>query len=198
MRITIVLTLTALIFLSSCSLALASVNEIGESRIHPASPFYFLKTLRENLELKFAGTPRVRMLRQLEFGTRRLREVKSLIPTTHQDLIFPNLERYSSYISSLPDKDLTDEEAAARIKESLVIHLNVLQTIYDQISNREAKMAIRSVLNRIIKRADVPISAKLPVCNFLSKEASSSALNEVERTILLERAIICQKAPANH
>lgn len=168
-----------------------AVDEIGQARIHPASPLYFLKTIRESLELKFAGTPRVRMIRELEFATRRLREVKSLITGNHQDLIEPTLERYWYYLSKLPDKDLTDKELVLRIKESLIIHLEILQKVYIQTTNVRAKMAIRSAINKMLGRAEVPDYVRQTGCKFLAKEASSSALNDVEKAVLKNRAQNC-------
>lgn len=170
----------------------AQQDLVGYSKIHPASPFYFLKTVRENLELKFALTPRVKLLRQLEFATRRLREARTLI-VMNQDLIPPTLERYISHLNTLPDREQKYEEVSIRVKESLVIHLEVLQQIYLRASSLRAKMAIRSAMNKIIKRADLPIFAKLPVCIFFAKEASSSALNQTEQVVLQERARNCQK-----
>ena len=211
MRVTLfplILFLSALFFLSGCNTAFAEEasfsatssaimqptgNDIGVSKITPASYFYFLKTVREGIEIKLAFTPHVKLIRQLEFATRRLREVKSLIPTPHQDLIQPTLERYSAYLNSLPQKDLQDEEVATRIKESLIVHLEVLEQIYPKITNKSAKMAIRAAINRIALRADVPILGRLPVCNFLQKEATSLNLIEVEKEILLERAHTCFK-----
>lgn len=166
-------------------------NDIGVSRIAPDSALYFLKTIRENLEMSLAVTPRVKLIRQLEFATRRLREVKSLIPTTHQDLIQPTMERYYSYINSLPQKDLGDEEISTRIKESLTVHLEVLEQIYDQITNKAARMSIRAAINRIVQRVDVTPSGRIRACRFLQQEATSSALMEVEREILLQRVKIC-------
>lgn len=192
MRISIVLALTAFILLSSCSSVYATENDIGTSKINPASPFYFLKVIRESLELKFAGTSHVRKFRELEFATRRLREAKTLI-SINEDLIPPTLEKYSSHLANLSDKDLKDQEISERIKESLVIHLKILQKIYDQVSNKRAKMAIRAALNRIIQRSDVPSYAVVPVCNFFLKEASSSALNQTEQVVFSERAAFCFK-----
>ncbi len=167
-------------------------NDIGVSKITPDSFFYFLKTVRENIEMKLAFTPHVKLIRQLEFATRRLRETKSLVGD-REDLIPPTLERYWSYINSLPDKDLEDEEVAVRIKETLTVHLEVLEQIYDKITNKRAKMSIRATVNRIVQRLDVPIFARFPACTFLEKEATSSALTEPERQILIERANSCFK-----
>lgn len=165
-------------------------NDIGASRISPASVVYFLKTVRENLEMKLAFTPHVKLIRQLEFATRRLREVKSLV-AGREDLIQPTLERYWSHISALPDKDLSDEEVATRIKESLTVHLEVLEQIYHKVTNKSAKMALRAAVNRIVQRMDLSVSSRISACRFLEREATSIALTEVEKEILIQRAKDC-------
>lgn len=195
MRITMIplaLFLTAVIFLGSCDSAFAYDDDIGTSRIDPSSPIYFLKTVKENLEWRLALTPRVKLIRNLEFATRKLREAKTLLSTNRQDLIEPTLERYWYYISQLPDKDLKDGEFATSVKQSLVIHLKTLEKIYSQVSNLRAKMSIRSALNRLMGRGDIPSAARVSVCEFLVKEASSSALNQTEQVILKDRALMCQ------
>lgn len=195
MRISIVLSLSlaAFVFLSSCNTVYALENDIGFSRIDPSSPIYFLKTIRENLEFKLALTPRVKLLRQLEFATRRLREARTLV-NENVELIPITLERYSFLINNLPDKNLEDSEVLTRIKESLAVHLDSLYVMYNQLSNPRAKIAIRATVNRIIHRADIPQYAKLPACNFLVKEASSSALNSTEKFVLTDRAQKCLKS----
>jgi len=192
MRVTIVfsLTLFGLLLLGSCGTVLAQENDIGYSRIDPSSPLYFLKTIREGLEMNFALTPRTKLLRQLEFATRRLREARTLI-SKNADLIPPTMERYSSYLNSLPQKNITDSEVALRIKESSAIHLDTLYQMYSQVSAPGAKIAIRAAINRIIQRTDLPPLTKLPACSFLSHEASASGLNQTERFVLAQRAQSC-------
>lgn len=169
----------------------AHQDELGYSRLHPASPFYFLKTIRENLELKFAVTPRIKNLRQLEFATRRLREARTLI-SVNENLIPPTLERYAYHLKSLDDKHEQNDEFVENLNNSLSIHLNVLREMYTETSNLRAKMFIRSAMNRIIQRADVSMSAKIPVCDLFVKESSSSALNETEKWVLLQRSQQCK------
>lgn len=192
MRIKILLCLLVLFF--SASQVLAIENDIGFSRISPASPLYFLKTVRENFELKMALTPHVKLIRQLEFATRRLREAKTLI-FQDPDLIPPTLEKYTMHLKTLPDKGLIEKEVAIRVKESLNIHLQVLlQEMYYLTPNLRAKIAIRSAMNKIIQRADATTKAKAPICDLFSKEATSSSviLNEAEREMLLERGNKCR------
>jgi len=189
MRITLIpLTfLLIVIFLGSCNSTFAKENEIGQSRIHPAHPLYFLKTIRENLENSFALTDRVKLIRQLEFSTRRLREVKALVSINRQDLIAPTLERYWFHIAHL-DLNLKDEEVMLKIRQSLVVHLQTLEVIYGSLSNPEAKRVVRSVIYKTLSIPALPIFAQASVCNFLAKEASSSALNQSEQIILKMRA----------
>lgn len=194
MRITILplaFFLTALIFLGNCNSAYASQDLIGKSQLHPASYLYFLKPIREILEMYFAQTPRVKFVRSLEFATRRLREVRSLIDAGREDLIEPNLEKYWYHIQKLPDKDLADGELVASIKGVTSVHLEVLEDVYRVVVNKRAKMSIRSAINRLSQRGDLELKTKNRICNFLQKEASSSVLNEVEKEILRERAEKC-------
>jgi len=170
---------------------LASENDIGYSKLDPSSPVYFLKVIRENIEMKAAVTQRVKWLRSLEFTTRRLREARSLIKKD-TNLISPTLEKYSSHLRSLPDKNINDEEVGMRIKESLDIHLETLEQMYTQLSDKRAKMTIMATLNKIVNRADVSSDVKLSVCNLFAKESTSSALNQTEQFVLLERARTCQ------
>lgn len=192
MRISIVLSLLILLVFSSCGTAFAYEGDIGYSKIHPASFFYFLKTVRENLELQFAQTTRVKNLRILEFATRRLREVGTLV-NINQELIPPTLEKYAALLDRLTDKHQKNDEFATVLQNSLSVHLEVLNKLYQNSSNLRAKMAIRSAMNRVIQRADVPNSAKTPICNLFIKEASSSSLNQTEKAVLSERGEKCLK-----
>lgn len=168
-----------------------ALEDIGYSKIHPASPLYFLKGVREKLELHFAQTYRVKEFRQLEFATRRLREVRALIPIS-QDLIPSTMERYIAHLSKLTDKHQENDKFVPILQHNLSIHLRVLENIYNQTTNSRAKMFIRSAMNRVMQRADVPRSAKLSICNFFTKEASSSALNQTEQFVLQNRAQDCR------
>lgn len=193
MRITIVLAviLSSFVFLGSCSAVYAQDTDIGQSKIHPAHPLYFLKTIRERMEMYFAQTPRVKMIRQLEFATRRIREVKSLIPKKREDLIEPTLERYWSHMNTVLQYKPSPEELTVLLNQTISLHLNVFENIYIKIGDKRARMSIRTAIFRVLDNSDITGNARIDGCKFLSKEASSSALNEVEREILQERAEKC-------
>lgn len=187
---------------------LAQEDNIGQSQINPSSPLYFLKAVREVLELKFAATTNTKALRQLEFATRRIREVKSLVKTPRQDLIEPTLYRYLSNMQELTGLvNLKDNDSASQVIDLAGLHMTILQAVYGQVSDLRARMSIRVTVDKLsewdqqlIGRLDLikqpslinkVTALKLSGCNFLAREASSSALNEVERVVLLERAQKC-------
>ncbi len=183
-------------------------NNIGEARINAASPLYFLQSFREILELKFAKTTDAKAMRELEFANRRLKEVNSLAKSSRQDLIEPTLEAYLAGLEQLiGHANVSDESPARRLSSEIKNHMNFLQNVYNLVSEPRARMSIRATINnlslwelQLIDRlnsskqpviAEEIMNSKISACNFLSKEASDSALNEVERVILSERAIKC-------
>ncbi|MBU1000689.1 hypothetical protein KKE78_04835, partial [Patescibacteria group bacterium] len=185
----------------------AQEDGLGQSQITPASPFYFLKSVREILELKFAGTTQVAAARELEFSTRRIREVKGLA-NTRQDLIEPTLYQYLFHLQEFIGKaNLKDPNFAIEVSKNITGQMSVLQAVYSNVSDKRAQMSIRATINNLSKfdlklidgfdLAEKPLLAKqiadsrLSACDFLKKEASSSALNEVEKAVLLERAQKC-------
>ena len=208
MRFTIVLTLAAFFVFSSGQVVLANEDQIGQSRIHPASPFYFLKSVREILELKFAGTTNVKSLRYLEFSTRRIREVKSLMSVNRPDLIPPTLEKYSSSLEKVLGLiNFRDEVLGPQVIDKVGKHVLILEGLFNQTENQKAKIAIRlaiyrisrwneQLLGRLVSEDKVRLSPEIAknqafICNFLSKEASSSALNDTEKAVLTQRAQKC-------
>ena len=218
MRITIVLASLALmsgIFLTFCNTTLAlSVDQIdnyvGQSIIHPAHPLYFLKAVRENLELKFSTNPKQKFIRKIEFLTRRIREVKSLIYYKRQDLIEPNLEKYAAILDEIVGMDTQKRDQVNMAQNEVSNHLLILLKLYPQIEDKRAKISFRRTISKVsqwnINLADRlnyggytdlavnQIKLNSPACEFLKKEASSSALNDVERVVFSERASKCFKS----
>lgn len=188
----------------------AQSNDIGYSTIHPASPLYFLKSSKEILELKFAKESQEKGLRYLEFAERRIREAKSLINVNRADLIPSVLERYWSNLNkTLGLLNFKDQPFSSQVIEKIKQHIMALETLQKQTENQKAKIAIRTVIYKLsgwqaklLERLTPEIKAQLSlkiaennslICNFLSKEASNSALNQTEKTVILARAQKCLK-----
>lgn len=217
MRISILLATLSfiLVLFSSCNIAYAKESDIGQSQIHPAHPLYFLKTVREILELKFAKTDHLKVLRYLEFSTRRIREVNSLVAKNSPDLIAATLERYWINFDKLNGlANAADQTLMTLIAENISRHITSLEVAYSQVNDKRAKMAIRLTVNRLseeniilmgkIKKvskdlANLPSSESFKkiilnqrsLCDILVKQASESALNDVEKVVLKDRAEKC-------
>ncbi|MBI2039601.1 hypothetical protein HYT18_00835 [Candidatus Microgenomates bacterium] len=218
MRICVILVTAFLlmgILLSSCGLALAQSDDIGYSQIHPAHPFYFLKTIREILELKSSPNNNIKVLRYLEFSTRRIREVNALFKNKRGDLIPQTLEKYWAHLNKLNSLvNINDPSTMRQITDSITQHIRTLESIYDQTDDKRAKMAIRLTINRVssenvilfvkinkgiketIKPSSYYVAEKIYLnqiltCNLLTRQASESALNDVEKVVLKERAQNC-------
>lgn len=208
MRSTWILAILTLsfIFLSGCSLALAQDNDvgavdIGESSISPDSTLYFLKAIREKIELALAGSSEIKAQRQLEFATRRLREVNALVKNKRQDLIDSTLERYKSALSETENLVSQNNDLKIKVGEAVARHLDVLQRVYDQVGNPRAKQAIRAAILRaeehnrlLLQKLDISSQKRQSLaCRFLAKEASGSGLTDTEKVYLGQKAKDCQK-----
>jgi hypothetical protein len=184
---------------------------IGYSIIDPTNPLYFLKTAKEYFEIKFfKPTLDISIVtRNLEFAQRRLREVNTLIKNKRQDLIVPMMEQYKNYIN-LASKIAPDREnIQTQVAQALARHSDVLIRLYDQVGDPNAKRSIRSAIvevqnynKKILENIKDPaiktdlvekitLRQKL-ACDFLSREASSSALNDTERYYFSQKAKECK------
>lgn len=192
----------------AASSAYAHNNELGSSRINPASLFYFLKSVREILELKLSPATNIRAARELEFANRRIREANSLAGSSREDLISPTLEKYWSHLGQLFGiTDLYNPGQLLQIRNSFNIHTDALADLYWESSHPQARRSLRLAIFRISLMEDNYIKKlnslgqiieaeqfkdiKLKACNFLTQEASSSALNENERLLYQDRSQKC-------
>ena len=183
--------------------------EIGESLIHPASPLYFLKAIREKIEMAIASSSEAKAITEVEFAQRRLREVRALLKLKRQDLIPPVLERYKAHIKEAGDLSSRHDELTVRVGEAVSRHLDVLQRVYDQAGNPTAKASIRAAIERaeehnriLLEKLDLVSQQELIrkvalkqalACRFMMREASSSALNDTERAFLKDKVGKCKE-----
>ena len=184
-----------------------SGQDIGSSRLSPENPLYFLKPVREILEIKFAGTEKVRILKRLEFAERRLREVNSLIIAKREDLVAPNMEKFLLEINLL--KPVPDVRLPL-VSVSLGRYMEILVSLYNNTTDPKAKLGIRSIVYRVMDfnnsyymNMDPGLAIKLfPLqsakfatgCSLLASESLNTSLNESERQILKERGEKCKQA----
>lgn len=194
MRISVTVTIfsiVSLIFLSCSGNVFALEENVGVAQIDSSSPIYFLKTIREGIELKFATTTKTKLIRQLEFATRRLREAKSLAGGKNEELIQAAMERYWSSLTQVLSYEAKDEELTILSSHVSAIHLKELMALYSKLSNTKAKLGVRSIIHRLLQDSEIKGGLKDSGCNFLLSESSSSALTQSEQVIYKERALKC-------
>lgn len=182
-------------------------QNIGSSRLSPENPLYFLKPVRESLEIRFAGTEKVRVIKRLEFAERRLREVNSLIALHREDLVQPNLEKFLLEISLI--RPVREKNLNPMVSDNLGHYMQVLVTFYSNLTDSKAKLGVRSTIYRFMELNKVYYTNMVPAltgqiyppqvskfalgCNLLSKESKDLSLNESERQVLKERGEKCER-----
>lgn len=232
MRITIILAVISLysaIYLSSCDLTFAQSTpsaktnlgwerlatdpgalDVGKSLIAPNSPLYFLKNLRERLEIKTASDEKVKATRELEFSIRRIREVKSLIKSGKEDLIPATLEKYKEHLKN--SRSWLRTVGAGPMLEAgngVARHLFVLQSLYLETTTKEAKRGLLgaskeafSYNKKLVEELSVGEQQALikqialrqaSFCQFLERLADDTLWNQTERAVLKEEVISCQE-----
>lgn len=170
-----------------------AATDLGFASLSPASPFYFLQTIKEGFELKFSSASK-KIFKNLDFASTRLKEVNSLANTPSEDLIVPVLLRYQSNLNFVPDHGLSANEST-RIEKGLRLQMQDLQDVYDLVRNSRAKRSVRAAVYALTRRLDLQSDAKKSGCQFLSTAAAdldnSEKLSSTEKLILSQRAQQC-------
>lgn len=184
--------------------------EVGDSLISPGSSLYFLKAIREKIELYFSSNYQVQTQRELEFSVRRLREVKTLIEEGREDLIEETLQKYRNHLDEVQKLDNGGRSMHINVGASIARHMYVLQSLYYNINEVEAKRAVRTSIQRVLEHnwnllgskelevgekqdlSDQIALRQIAGCKFLNEETKNTAFNESEREILKEYVSDCQ------
>jgi hypothetical protein len=194
MRISFVLAFSLIlvfVLFTSCNTVYALEENVGKAMLYPSNPFYSLKTIREGIEMQFAGTKRTRLLRQLEFATRRLREAKALEGSSNEDLIQRTMEYYWKSLNTVLSSQPMDDTLVILLNHVIAIHFKEFENLYSDLSSEKAKRAIRALITKMGRYEHIPTDVKVKICNFLLRESTSSTLNKSEQAIYRLRAQEC-------
>lgn len=187
----------------------AGAVEIGASLIPPSSPLYFLKAIRERIEVIFATTREVKTQRQIEFAQRRLRELNSLVKSGNHELVEVTMERYRQHLSEAQRQFGQNQDLQSKVAEAVSRHLDVLVRVYDTVGNPRAKTAIRAAIERAEEQnratlqtletvAQQQLIGKIALrqahaCRFLIRESTASGLTSTEKEVLKDKVESCKK-----
>ena len=156
--------------------------DFGQSLIHPAQPIYFLKTIRERLEMGLAMSKASKAKLQIDFGSRRIRETNSLIKAGREDLIEQTLEKYRHQMKVAYDLSAENNDLNEQIKAGFSQQVDDLVSLYERASNQAARRAIRASI----------FQSRTPDCQFLERTSLEMEINEAERSILKQKTDECK------
>jgi len=118
-------------------------------RLLPTSPFYFLKQIKERLELTFARTPEAKVAKRLEFANRRVAELKRVAVKKPQ-LGEKLARRYEEELKEVEEearqlKETERQGLLKHISQVVLKHQNILSQVLEKVP-QEAKEGIKKAL----------------------------------------------------
>lgn len=127
-------------------------EEIYTPRLLPDSPFYFLKRIKERIELFLAQVPEAEAEKYTEFATRRIAEAKMMIKKNKHQFVVKLMERHKEHltkaeekIEEAKDKGRDVERVLEIVVEATSIHQKVLAEVYEKVPE-QAKEAIEHAM----------------------------------------------------
>jgi len=149
----LVLTISSFLLKTAVFAQEATVSgEIYTPRLLPDSPFYFLKSWKEKIELFLARSDKDKAQKEAEIATRRIAEAKQLIKKKKFQLAEKTMLKHREHLNKALDKlDRAQEQGEdVEVVVKIVVqatsqHLNVLSQVYEKVPQR-AKEAIEKAI----------------------------------------------------
>lgn len=130
----------------------AAEQEIYTPRLLPDSPFYFLKSWKEKIELFLAQTPEAQAEKYAELATRRVAEAKVMVKKKKFQFVERLMVQHQRHLEKAQEKIEEAEKKGRDVERVLTIvteatnqHLNVLTEVYEKASE-QAKEAIEHAI----------------------------------------------------
>lgn len=127
-------------------------EEIYTPKLLPDSPFYFLKRIKEGIELFLAQAPEAKAEKYAELATRRIAEAKVMIKRNKNQFVVKLMEKHQEHldkaekkIEEAKEKGKDVERVLAIVAEATSIHQKVLADVYEKVPE-QAKEAIEHAM----------------------------------------------------
>lgn len=121
-------------------------------RLLPDNPLYFLKRIKERIELFFAFTPEKRAEKLAEIATRRIAEAKMMVKKGKPEFVERLMARYQKHLERAIEKTEEAKKKGKEVEKVLEIitqatsqHQGVLSEVYEKVPE-EAKKAIEKAI----------------------------------------------------
>ncbi|HLD96216.1 MAG TPA: DUF5667 domain-containing protein [Patescibacteria group bacterium] len=138
------------VFLFAGGLVLAK-DDLPNPGITPDSPFYFLDTLGEQIELFLSFSPTAKAERATQIAAEKAAEVEAMIEENKPDAVETAATRYGELISlaaqSIRESEDRAAAVAALVAQATSIHLTVLTGLLDKVPE-QARNAIENALTK--------------------------------------------------
>ena len=176
-------TILTAIFLS---LFLSFSSPVLAEDFSPASNFYFLRTLWENIQYQFLFSLDQIFTYHYNLAQKKIKDSEDLIKKEKYDLVPVIFEEYKGQYKLMMESSKDKTNLQAKIIDLSSTHINQLINLYGQTAEMSSKRAIRSALFYLQKLNPDTDNLKL-TCDFLEGDKKNTIWNEVERAILEEK-----------
>lgn len=147
--------ISVLVVLFSANLALATETiDLPKAGLTPESPFYFLDTWGEQLNLVFTFKVEKKAEKMQKFAEEKLSEAKVMVEAKKTEKLEKSLQKYQDYLEKAVDKaneakeqGKDVDEVLANVAEATQKHLIVLAGVYEKVPE-QAKDAIANAMEK--------------------------------------------------
>ncbi len=135
---------------------LDDTEQTEEELISPESPFYFLSTLFEDIQLLLTFDTEKKIEKTLEFAQKKLDAMENL-DKNEDSKIMEKLEyRFEKLLTKTERKmeqnEYTQEESALKTQEIRDRHLAVLNSVLEKVPEGQAQESIQKVIDKTEER----------------------------------------------
>lgn len=125
-----------------------------EPDLLPTSPFYFLKTWKEKIEIAFARTPQEKIEKRIEFANRRLAELRALA-SENPDRVERLSQRYQEELNLIQNevKNISEQERDRIMEHVAEVTLKHQEILLDNLEKapEKAQKGLENALDNSLK-----------------------------------------------
>ncbi len=137
--------------------AYGQTNDLPDPGMLPDSPFYFLKSLSENIGTIFTFGDNAKAERFLNLSEKRLSEAKALADKGNTEMAERAIERYQEQVENAlsraeraRERGEDTDDVLTRVSEATLRHQETLADVYEKVPE-EAKPAIERAMERAMR-----------------------------------------------
>lgn len=192
-----------LVFLFT-GVAYGQTNDLPDPGMLPDSPFYFLKSLSENIGTIFTFGDNAKAGRFLNLSEKRLSEAKALADKGNTEMAERAIERYQEQVENAlsraeraRERGEDTDDILTRVSEATLRHQETLADVYEKVPE-EAKPAIKRAMEKTMRGNEEAMKAISGEKREEIMEDTGNKRQEAEQRLeqLRERGVPVPEIPA--